>query len=177
VVRKHPKTLGFAPATDSVSFYQVLFSRTEGNRGDKGLGRLFFAFPRGWPGVALLLLRAVFGLAVLAEGGYYLSGSDSTPSTWVIGLSAFAAGALLLVGFLTPIAALLVAAGVAGVGFSLLPACSPSLFDARISLIFGLTMLATIVGLGPGAFSVDARVFGRREIIIPPPVDNTIEVP
>jgi len=23
------------------------------------------------------------------------------------------------------------------------------------------------IGLGPGAFSVDARVFGRREIIIP----------
>lgn len=122
----------------------------------------------------MLLLRAVFGMAVLAEGGYYFGGSDSTPITWVMGLLAIAAGALLLVGFLTPLAALLVAAGAAGVGLSLFPACSSSLFDSRISLIFGLTMLVTIVGLGPGAFSVDARVFGRREIIIPPPATSLL---
>jgi hypothetical protein len=30
-------------------------------------------------------------------------------------------------------------------------------------------MVLTVAGLGPGAFSVDARLFGRREIIIPPP--------
>jgi uncharacterized membrane protein YphA (DoxX/SURF4 family) len=128
---------------------------------------LFFAFPRGWPGVALLLLRAVLGSAILAEGGLYFSGSDSAHA-WFIGLLAFAAGALLLIGFLTPIVALLVAAAAVGVGFSLLPACSQNLFDSKISLIFGFTMLVAIIGLGPGAFSVDARVFGRREIIIPP---------
>jgi hypothetical protein len=34
-----------------------------------------------------------------------------------------------------------------------------------------MTMVLAIIGLGPGAFSVDARVFGRREIIIPPHQD------
>ena len=29
-------------------------------------------------------------------------------------------------------------------------------------------MLVAVIFLGPGAFSVDARVFGPREIIIPP---------
>jgi uncharacterized membrane protein YphA (DoxX/SURF4 family) len=88
----------------------------------------------------------------------------------VIGALALIAGALLLIGFLTPIVSLLVAAGAIGIGFSLLPVCSPNLFDTRIALIFGCTMLVAIVGLGPGAFSLDARVFGRREIIIPPPM-------
>ena len=37
-------------------------------------------------------------------------------------------------------------------------------------LIFAGIMAAAIVFLGPGAFSVDARLFGRREIIIPPPL-------
>jgi uncharacterized membrane protein YphA (DoxX/SURF4 family) len=83
-----------------------------------------------------------------------------------------AAGVLLLVGFLTPLVALLVTAGAGGVAFSLLPACSQNLFDSKISVIFGFTMLVAILGLGPGAFSVDARVFGRREIIIPPPASR-----
>jgi hypothetical protein len=29
-------------------------------------------------------------------------------------------------------------------------------------------MLLALILIGPGAFSVDARLFGRREIIIPP---------
>jgi uncharacterized membrane protein YphA (DoxX/SURF4 family) len=117
----------------------------------------------------LLLLRAVLGLAIAAEGTCYFGRSDSAT---LVGLLAFAAGGLLLIGFLTPVVALLVAAAAGGVGFSLLPACSQNLFDSKISLIFGFTMLVAIVGLGPGAFSVDARVFGRREIIIPPPVSE-----
>ena len=118
----------------------------------------------------MLLLRAVFGLAILVEGGFYIHEPDPAPALWFIGLSAFTAGGLLLIGFLTPIAGAVVAAGGVGVALSLLPACTPSLFDSRISLVFGLTMLLAIMGLGPGAFSVDARVFGRREIIIPPPI-------
>ncbi len=128
----------------------------------------------GWPGFALLLLRGVSGLAAMAEGVCYMSGPDFTPAAWLIGLSALATGALLVVGFLTPIAgSSLGAAGAAGVGFSLLPACSPNLFDSKISTVFALTMLVAVIALGPGAFSMDARVFGRREIIIPPSGSST----
>jgi uncharacterized membrane protein YphA (DoxX/SURF4 family) len=121
----------------------------------------------------LLLQRAVLALVLLAEGGCYMGEPNPTPATWFMGISAFAAGGLLLIGFSTPIVAGVVAVGVAGIGLSVLPACTPSLFDSKISIIFGLTMLITIVGLGPGAFSVDARVFGRREIIIPPRVPQS----
>jgi hypothetical protein len=48
-----------------------------------------------------------------------------------------------------------------------LPPPTPNLFDARLSAILAAIMAAAIVFLGPGAFSLDARMFGRREIIIP----------
>jgi uncharacterized membrane protein YphA (DoxX/SURF4 family) len=85
-------------------------------------------------------------------------------------LVALAAGALLLVGFLTPVVAILIDLGIISVGFSILPACTPTLFDEKLPIILVATMLMAIALLGPGAYSVDARVFGRREIIIPPPI-------
>jgi len=136
--------------------------------GEELLQRLFSAFPAGLPGVSLLLLRAVLGAAILIEGGWYIGEPSPTLATWSLGLSALAAGLLLLVGFLTPLAAAFVGTGFIGAVLSLLPACKPNVFDSKSALIFGLTMLLTVLGAGPGRFSVDARVFGRREIIIPP---------
>jgi uncharacterized membrane protein YphA (DoxX/SURF4 family) len=118
--------------------------------------------------LALLLLRAVIGFALLAEGRFYLSEPDAMPVIWFAGLFAFAAGVLLVIGLFTPIIGTLVVAGAGSVALSLIPTCKPNLFDSRVTLIFGLTMLVTTIGLGPGAFSLDARMFGRREIIIPP---------
>jgi uncharacterized membrane protein YphA (DoxX/SURF4 family) len=116
----------------------------------------------------LLLLRAVLGAAVITEGFFYFTRPDYAHAAWFSGCLALAAGALLLAGFLTPIAAAAVGVGAAAVGLSLLPPASPNFFDSRSSLVFAITMLVAIAGLGPGAFSVDARIFGRREIIIPP---------
>jgi uncharacterized membrane protein YphA (DoxX/SURF4 family) len=78
-----------------------------------------------------------------------------------------ASGASLLIGFLTPVAGILVGLVSIGSAFSWLPAPAPNLFDARLSIVFATIMVAAIVLLGPGAFSLDARLFGRREIIIP----------
>jgi hypothetical protein len=115
------------------------------------------------------LLRGAIGLVALIQSGFYLAQSAmSTPSIWLSGLLGLAAGASLLVGLLTPVAGILVGAGALGIGFSLLPAPTPNLFDARLSVIFAAIMTTAIVFLGPGAFSLDALLFGRREIIIPP---------
>jgi hypothetical protein len=113
-------------------------------------------------------MRVVFGLVVLVEGKYYIGETNATAGSWTIGLSAMLAGSLLVVGLITPVIGAAVAAGVVGIGISILPRSVPSLFDSLVSLILGLTVLVAIVGLGPGAFSLDARLFGRREIIIPP---------
>jgi uncharacterized membrane protein YphA (DoxX/SURF4 family) len=83
------------------------------------------------------------------------------------------AGGLLLIGFLTPIVGAVVGVATVAVAFSVLPGCTPNVFDSKPAVVFALTMLLTLIGLGPGAFSVDARVFGRREIIIPPPAHKS----
>jgi len=42
------------------------------------------------------------------------------------------------------------------------------LHDARLAA-FGMIVTAVAIALlGPGAFSLDGRLFGRREIVIPP---------
>jgi uncharacterized membrane protein YphA (DoxX/SURF4 family) len=77
-------------------------------------------------------------------------------------------GALLLSGFLTPVAGVLAGLGTLAIALGWLPAAARNLFDAKLPAVFAVIMAASIVFLGPGAFSVDARLFGRREIIIPP---------
>jgi uncharacterized membrane protein YphA (DoxX/SURF4 family) len=130
--------------------------------------RLFFAFPSGWPGAGLLLMRMVAGLGILVQGKYYVSEPDPTLAAWAVGLAAMVAASMLLIGFLTPLAGSFVGLGALGTWLSLIPACTPTLFDSRAAAVFGLTILWAIVTLGPGAFSVDARLYGRREIIFPP---------
>jgi uncharacterized membrane protein YphA (DoxX/SURF4 family) len=86
-----------------------------------------------------------------------------------LGLLGLAAGGSLLAGFLTPVAGVIVALGALGAALSVLPPPASNLLDAKLSLIFAGIITVAIVFLGPGAFSMDARLFGRREIIIPPP--------
>jgi uncharacterized membrane protein YphA (DoxX/SURF4 family) len=109
------------------------------------------------------------GILLLVQGGFYVGEPNPTPGTWFVGFAALAGGAMLAVGFLTPIVGALVGLAALGIRFSLLPGCAPSLFDAKLPAIQAGTMLVAVVLLGPGAFSIDSRIFGRREIIIPPP--------
>ncbi len=81
---------------------------------------------------------------------------------------AFVLGLALLAGILTPITAVVAGLGAIGSGFSLLPAPAASnLADSKLAVILIAIVATAIACLGPGAFSVDARLFGRREIIIP----------
>ena len=130
---------------------------------------LFSGFPGGLPGIALLLLRAVIGVAIVVEGEAFIGRPDATPALWLIGLSALASGCMLLIGLLTPLAGVLVGLDVMGIFLSAPSVSTLVVLDSRTSLIFGLTILLAIMGLGPGRFSVDARLFGQREIIIPLP--------
>lgn len=88
-----------------------------------------------------------------------------------MGAVALAAGAL----FMTPLAAATVVVGAVGDALSLLPACASALVGSRIAAVFGLTMLVVIIGVGPGSLSVEARAFGRRDVIIPPRASKSRE--
>jgi uncharacterized membrane protein YphA (DoxX/SURF4 family) len=136
--------------------------------GGGGLRRLFSTFPAGWPGFGLLLLRLAVASISLAQGADYLTGSGVPASggAWLIGALTFVIGVSLMIGFLTPIVS--IAAAFASVGFALntSPSVPNSLF-ARLGIIDAIVIAMALAVLGAGAFSLDAVLFGRREIIIP----------
>ncbi len=132
------------------------------------LQRLFSAFPGGWPGAGLLLLRTVLGVTAGAQGAFYVvSPARSLPESLTLGILLCAAGLGIVIGFLTPATGGVTALIMGGTGLSWLPPPSPNLIDSRLTAILTVCVATALVFLGPGALSLDARLFGRREIIIP----------
>jgi putative oxidoreductase len=117
--------------------------------------RLFSTFPNGWPGRALLLLRLVAAAPLLLQSIAFICRPDHS-SVLPLELVALAAAVLLTLGFCTPLAALVQAALEAWMAIQ-----SGRLLEVHTILTalgLGLAML------GPGAWSVDAHLFGRRRI-------------
>ena len=120
----------------------------------------FSAFPGGWPGLGLLLLRVLVAVSVIVQVIAYVAATSLSVIGWMVVVLVVAGAACLLLGFITPVAAILI--GLASL--TLAVSTVPSIQNLDI------TVLAVVIGLlGPGAFSIDARMFGRREILIPRP--------
>jgi uncharacterized membrane protein YphA (DoxX/SURF4 family) len=129
---------------------------------------MFPTFPSGWPGVGLLLLRLTLGLTIGAYGAAYLAEWRHLGYvTWTVGLLAVAGGLSLLIGYLTPFTGALAGLTTVSSAFSWFPAPNSNLFDTGLATALATVIAVAIICLGPGAFSLDARLFGRREIVIP----------
>jgi putative oxidoreductase len=119
------------------------------------LRRLFSTFASGMPGTGLLLIRMVAGAALAALGiGEWRPGASAEGA--ILGLPAIGVGGLLVAGLWTPVA------GSLAVVLELLNSL------ARHEISWSCILLATdgaaLALLGPGAWSVDAWLFGWKRI-------------
>ena len=117
--------------------------------------RLFSTFPGGPPGAGLVLLRAAAAIPLVYMG--LLTLASSSPA--VLELVSAGAAILLLIGLWTPLAGALIA--VAELGLAVLHPAEPWMY------VHLATMGAALAMLGPGGCSLDARLFGRKQIQIP----------
>jgi putative oxidoreductase len=115
--------------------------------------RLFSTFPGAWPGVALLVLRCVAAAALIAyaHGGLWLS---ITPAPLLMHGLTIMTAIMLIGGLWTP---------VAGVAQALLELYG-NLSAADLNHMLWAAVGLCVAMLGPGACSMDSRLFGRRRI-------------
>jgi putative oxidoreductase len=121
------------------------------------LRRLFSTFAHGWPGVGLLLMRLAVGISLIANGIQKLQTGQPLESA-ILDLLAVGDGALLVVGLWTPVAGLFVCV-LAVWGFLTQNA---SLYPIILSAAIGMGLAL----VGPGAWSLDAWLFGWKKIDI-----------
>lgn len=124
--------------------------------------RLFSRFAGGWPGLGLLLLRLLTAAALIRFG---IAGVLAGPSLTIVILQimGIGAGVLLLAGLWTPVAGTLAAIVKVLIAVSRFSSHSGDPWIALIQAVLG-TALAM---LGPGAWSIDSLLFGRKRIDIP----------
>src|SRR5215510_16006092 len=131
----------------------------------RSVQRLFSTFPSGWPGAGLLLVRLGLGTALIHVGVVGFLGTGADAFTFIENLLAVGAGIFLLIGLWTPLAGGLAALQEMGRVLSL--------FSSAQEAVWIHTLLAVLsVGAamaGPGAWSIDARLFGRKRFDLDPP--------
>ena len=119
--------------------------------------RLYSTFAGSWPGIGLILMRLVVGFVLVSSAGsalLMLSG-PAIPMT-ILSVLLAAAAILLIIGLFTPVVGTLVA---------LIETCRLVIIPAdRLVYLLVATFGAALAMLGPGLWSVDARLFGWKRI-------------
>ena len=127
---------------------------------DFKLQRLFSTFPEGLPGLGLLILRLmVAGTIQFLTFFFFFDLIRLTFRGWLIGAVSIVFSATMISGFLTPVISALIFIG--GILFLILSSGEINSFF----VIYLIILSFVIILLGPGAYSIDARLF-RREIIL-----------
>ena len=99
----------------------------------------------------MLLLRMLVGVTLIAQTVTQVRASELSASGWLLAALILLGAGCLLLGFVTPVVVVLI-----------------GLYSVAVAFNVDIVVLSTAIALlGPGAFSVDARMFGRREILIP----------
>ena len=120
--------------------------------------RLYSTFAGGWPGIGLLLMRLVVGSALIVRASVRLG--DTSMVVTIAAVLLLGAGILMIAGLWTPIA---------GTSIALVEICKMLMLpgDKWVWLLLG-TAGAALAMLGPGLWSIDARLFGWKRVEAPP---------
>jgi uncharacterized membrane protein YphA (DoxX/SURF4 family) len=116
--------------------------------------RLYSTFAGGWPGIGLLVLRLVSGAMLVVHASTMMLNGPQ-PTTLITSVFLAASATLLISGLWTPIAGTIVAV------IEVLQLFTVA--DPAVSLLHG-TIGGALAMLGPGLWSVDARLFGWKRV-------------
>ena len=117
--------------------------------------RLFSTFPNSWPGLGLLILRFATGLSLAAIA--HLAGDLAGTATLFARVGVGGVAVLICIGLWTPLVA------VAGSAIQVVVITFGHRFE--LSLVVSAAVGLSLAMLGPGAWSFDARLFGRKRIL------------
>ena len=112
-------------------------------------------FPGGWPGAGLFVLRLAAAIPLIIGGGVAVRDAPQLVLHAVY-FATIGVGILLLAGLWTPVAGALQAIIDVWIFFSRGDGTNLHVLLAALGV--------SLVMLGPGAWSLDARLFGRRRI-------------
>jgi hypothetical protein len=118
------------------------------------LQRLFSTFAEGWPGFGLLLQRVLTSSILIYFGSIHLL--DITGWACLPHVIGAVAGGLLLFGLCTPLAGITIAIIELWIFFA-----SPG--NPLIAIVLA-ALGATAAMIGPGVWSIDGQLFGRKHI-------------
>ncbi len=113
-------------------------------------------FPTGTAGAALFVLRCTVVASLLMDGTFHWA---LVTSAWIISALVLVA-IFLCLGLLTPYSAILACFIQVGLLF---------MTGSQNASHIGISILnsGVLAVLGPGAYSIDARLFGRRLLTVP----------
>jgi len=132
------------------------------------LQRWYRTFPRGLPGIGLLVLRLAIGATFVIEASsFMLHPQGLKPGIWLLSLLVLGIGTSFALGFLTQLLA-----GVSVLAGAAFYIWHPTWVSSFLNLpgLETIGVALAIALMGPGAISLDAIFFGRRKILIPPVV-------
>ena len=117
--------------------------------------RLFSTFPNSWPGIGLLILRFAAGLSLAAVT--HVAGDIPETANVLARYVVGGVAALIWIGLWTPLAS--VAAAAIQIIVIILG------HQINLALLVFVALGLSLAMLGPGAWSFDARLFGRKRLI------------
>ena len=119
--------------------------------------RLFSTFAHGLPGIGLLLMRLVVGIFLVANGIQKFQAGQPMELA-ILNVLDVGDGGLLIAGLWTPVAGSFVVILAIWGALAQHASLCPIVFSATIGLALAL--------VGPGAWSMDAWLFGWKRIDI-----------